>query len=159
MSFIESYKHLENICGDMMNDERRLSAYIEEMIKSPNGSYYVKNWDEDLKTLKHYRWIRNQISHEPGCTEENMCEADDAVWLDNFYERIMKQSDPLAQYYRAVKQTNNPQKHGQAHNVSKNDTYIHSDTYDKKESPISVGIIAIIVCALVITAAILLILF
>lgn len=33
MSFIESYKHLENICGDMMNDERRLSAYIEEMLK------------------------------------------------------------------------------------------------------------------------------
>lgn len=68
---------------------------------SPIGSRFVPGWDEDLKQLKHYRWVRNQIVHEPNCTEENMCEYGDAQWLDNFRSRIMAANDPLAQYRKA----------------------------------------------------------
>lgn len=32
MGFIESYKHLEKLCGEVLNDDRRISAYIDEMI-------------------------------------------------------------------------------------------------------------------------------
>ena len=63
MSFIESYKHLDKICGEVLNDDRRISAYIDEMKNTPRGSYLVRGWDDDLKQLKHYRWIRNQIAH------------------------------------------------------------------------------------------------
>ena len=80
MGFIESYKHLEKLCGEVLNDDRRISAYIDEMINTPRGSYLVKGWDDDLKQLKHYRWVRNQIAHEPDCTEQNMCEPCDTVW-------------------------------------------------------------------------------
>lgn len=55
MGFIESYKHLEKICGEIMNDERRLTAYIDEMLEKSNGAFYVRGWDDDLKHLKHYR--------------------------------------------------------------------------------------------------------
>lgn len=103
MGFIESYKHLEKLCGEVLNDDRRISAYIDEMINTPRGSYLVRGWDDDLKQLKHYRWVRNQIAHEPNCTEENMCEPSDTVWLDDFYSRIMNQSDPLAMYRKATK--------------------------------------------------------
>lgn len=103
MDFIESYKHLEKLCGELLNDERRISAYIDEMVNTSRGSYYVRGWDDDLKQLKHYRWVRNKIAHEPDCTEENMCEPGDAVWLDNFYSRIMNQTDPLALYSKAIK--------------------------------------------------------
>ena len=103
MGFIDSYKHLEKLCGELLNDDRRVSAYIDEMLSTPRGSRLVAGWDEDLRTLKHYRWIRNQIVHEPGCSEENMCKPDDALWLDNFYSRIMSQTDPLALYVRATK--------------------------------------------------------
>ena len=65
MGFIESYKHLEKLCGEVLNDDRRISAYIDEMINTPRGSYLVRGWDDDLKQLKHYRWVRNQIAHEP----------------------------------------------------------------------------------------------
>ncbi|MDE6107169.1 MAG: hypothetical protein K2F83_00630, partial [Oscillospiraceae bacterium] len=58
---------------------------------------------EDLKMLQHYRCVRNQIAHEPGCTEENMCERGDAVWLDSFHARIMSRTDPLALYVRATR--------------------------------------------------------
>ena len=93
MGFIESYKHLEKLCGEVLNDDRRISAYIDEMINTPRGSYLVRGWDDDLKQLKHYRWVRNQIAHEPDCTEQNMCEPSDTVWLDGFYSRIMNQTD------------------------------------------------------------------
>lgn len=102
MGFIDSYKRLKKLCGEILNDERKVSAYIDEMKNTPRGSYLVTGWDADLKKLKHYRWVRNQIVHEPGCTEENMCRPEDALWLDNFYSRIMNQSDPLALYYKAA---------------------------------------------------------
>ena len=74
---MNAYKHLEKLCGDILNDERRISAYIDEMAKISDGSTKVHNWDNDLKKLKHYRWIRNQIVHEPDCQEENICHPDD----------------------------------------------------------------------------------
>lgn len=101
MSFIDSYKGLEKLCGEIYGNNHGVTAYIDNMIASPNGSYYVSGWDEDLKQLKHYRWVRNQIVHEPGCNEENMCEPCDIQWLNNFHSRIMSQSDPLALYRKA----------------------------------------------------------
>ena len=106
MEFTSAYKQLEKLCGEIMNDDRRISAYIDEMSKISDGSSKVSNWDNDLKKLKHYRWIRNQIVHEPDCQEENMCHPDDVAWLNNFYSRIINQTDPLALYLKANK-TNN----------------------------------------------------
>ena len=31
-----------------------------------------------------------------------MCEPDDALWLEQFYTRIMEQTDPLAMYRKAT---------------------------------------------------------
>ena len=102
MSFISSYKHLEKLCGEVMNDRRCISAYIEEMERTPRGAFYVPSWNDDLKALKHYRWVRNQIAHEPDCDEDNMCDEDDVLWLDQFYSRIMNQNDPLTLYRKAT---------------------------------------------------------
>jgi len=103
MGFIDSYKRLEKLCGEVLNDDKRITAYIDEMKNIPQGSYFVKGWDEDLKMLKHYRWIRNQIAHEPGCTEGNMCNSGDVRWIENFYSRVMQQNDPLSLYSKAKK--------------------------------------------------------
>ncbi len=77
-----------------MNDDRKVSAYIDEMVNTPQGAYVVTEWNNDLKQLKHYRWIRNQIVHDPNCSEENMCDATDIIWVNGFYSRIIKQTDP-----------------------------------------------------------------
>ena len=105
MGFMSSYKHLEKLCGEVMNDERKVSAYIDEMVKTPQGAGRVAGWNEDLKRLKHYRWVRNQIVHEPDCTEENMCDPEDARWLEDFYDRIKEREDPLALYRKAPPRT------------------------------------------------------
>ena len=102
MSFIESYKRLEKLCGEVLRDNRCLSAYIEEMEDTPRGVFLVRSWSDDFKCLKHYRWLRNRIAHDPGCTEDNMCTEADVLWLDDFYDRIMHQTDPLALYRKAT---------------------------------------------------------
>lgn len=101
MGFINSYKQLEKLCNEIYGDNHGISTYIDEMSKHTTASYYVSSWDDDLKKLKHYRWVRNQIVHEPNCTEENMCEYGDSQWLDIFHSRIMSGDDPLALYRKA----------------------------------------------------------
>ena len=110
MSFMASYKHLEKLCGDVMGDQRRLSAYIEEMERKPMGPRYVADWNEDLRRLKHYHWVRNQIVHEYDCEEEDLCDPADADWLEDFYDRIMEQTDPLALYRKATQLRSVPRK-------------------------------------------------
>lgn len=104
MGFIDSYKRLEKLCSEVCGVNRGVTAYIDEMINNAFASYSVKGWDDDLRQLKHYRWVRNQIAHDPDCSEENMCEPDDIKWLDDFRQRIMNQTDPLAMYRKATQQ-------------------------------------------------------
>ena len=37
MGFMDSYKRLEKLCGDMLEDERRISAYIDKMYENDKG--------------------------------------------------------------------------------------------------------------------------
>lgn len=101
MGFIDEYKWLEKLCGEMLGDTRGVTAYIEEMESTPHGVRYVRGWEDDLRQLKHYRWVRNKIVHDPGCSEENMCSYEDVQWIAEFHTRIMEQNDPLALYRRA----------------------------------------------------------
>ena len=103
MGFINSYKRLEKVCNEIYDSNHGVSAYIDDMARLTSAAFYVFNWNDNLKQLKHYRWIRNQIAHEPNCTEENMCEHGDAQWIDDFYDRIMNQNDPLAMYRKATR--------------------------------------------------------
>ena len=79
-----------------MRDERRVSAYIDEMTCTPFGPSLVAGWNNDLKNMKHYRHIRNLIAHEPDCSEDSLCVPSDAVWIENFCTRILNSSDPLS---------------------------------------------------------------
>lgn len=103
MGFMDSYKHLEKLCGDMLGDERRISAYIDEMYENTEGWDLVNGWESDLKKLKHYRWVRNRIVHEPDAYEDELCDAEDIEWLDDFYYRIIDREDPLNRYYEIVR--------------------------------------------------------
>lgn len=102
MGFMDSYKRLERFCGDASRQRQGVSAYIDEMYSIRDGAQYVRGWYADLKQLKHYRWIRNKIAHEPDCTEANMCSPADTQWIDDFYDRILNRTDPLSLYRQAV---------------------------------------------------------
>lgn len=103
MGFIDSYKQLEKLCGEVMGDDRRVSAYIDKMQSVKDGEDYVENFRGDLKMLKHCRYIRNKIVHEPDCTEQNMVTPEDEQFVKNFYKRIKNGTDPLTTY-KKIKQ-------------------------------------------------------
>jgi len=158
MGSIDSYKHLEKLCGEVLSDDRRVSAYIDEMLNTPRGSRLVAGWDEDLRILKHYRWGRNQIAHEPVCSEENMCEPEDTLRLDNFYSRIMNQTDPLALYIRATK-SRPVQRAKQAYtSQSSNYSYSKPTINPKRNTYRPVGCLTFLIGALILTTVIVLVL-
>lgn len=159
MSFLESYKRLEQLCGDVMGDERKVTAYIEEMEKIRNGALYVPGWDYDFKTLKRCRHVRNRIVHETGCTEANSCCPGDAEWLDGFYDRIMSRTDPLALYRRATEsqKTVTPKKSQYPQQpIYGTQTGREYDRYDaeEKDKRKAVGCFILALCVLVIAVAV-----
>lgn len=103
MGFIDSYKRLEKLCGELYGKSHGVTAYIDEMASISDGARLVQGWSDDLKSLKRLRHLRNMIAHDPDCTEKNTSSRADAKWLDEFHKRIMSDSDPLALYAKAKK--------------------------------------------------------
>lgn len=56
------------------------------------------------------RWIRNQLAHEVDTLYLEMCGQDDIDWIINFYNSILKVSDPLALAYRTNESEDKQQK-------------------------------------------------
>lgn len=147
MGFINSYKRLEKLCNEIYDSNHGVSAYIDDMARLASASFYVFNWNDDLKQLKNYRWIRNQIAHEPNCTEENMCEYGDVQWIDDFYDRIMNQSDPLTMYRKATRPqpVAKPKQHGQSSQLQY--TYLVQPVSSKKKGRKAAGWIVLLIIA------------
>lgn len=95
----DEYKRLDSICRDMFSSQRGVSEYIDRMDQTP---VYIRaevySWEDDYRTLKRLRWLRNQIAHEMYASD---CGVDDIVRLRDFYDRILRQQDPLAVLRRA----------------------------------------------------------
>ncbi len=153
MSFIDSYKSLEKLCSEIYDDNHGVSSYIDEMVNNSLGSRYVRSWDEDLKQLKHYRWVRNQIVHEPNCSEENMCEYGDSEWIDNFHSRIMSGTDPLSQYRKAK----NPQPTLKTNQTHAPEPRPHTYPQHTRVSQRSAGCLMFVIGFLVVITAVILI--
>lgn len=116
---MDSYKHLDKICGEMFNANRGVSAYIDEMTSISDGEFYVSSWEEDLKKLKYCRFVRNRIAHDVACTEDNMCSSEDVECLEDFYSRIMNQTDPLSLYRLAKSKKEKNAVTTPVHNIGK----------------------------------------
>ena len=154
MEFIDSYKRLEKLCSEVYGDNHGVSAYIDEMVNKSDGSYCVSGWNEDLKQLKHYRWVRNQIVHEPNCSEENMCTPEDTQWINNFYSRIMSSNDPLALYRKAKSRY-------EEHRPKQNDIQeqtIYTEYQHEKNSRNPVGCFAFIISIILVAVVAVLVL-
>lgn len=106
--FLETYKRFEALCGDLFSCRHGVSAYIVEMERTPDiWQCKVPGWKDDYYTLKHLRWLRNQLVHNPsapGCTDE------DVRKLQTFHARILNRQDPLAVLHllRSAEETHRP---------------------------------------------------
>ena len=95
IEFLNEFKHLEKICGEIYNDRHGVTLYIDEMKeKTGAASRDIAGWNSDLEHLKRVRHIRNQLVHEPDTAAGYTWS--DIDFMRDFYQRIMYQQDPLA---------------------------------------------------------------
>lgn len=105
MEFQNSYKRLDNLCKDLLRSDSGITSYIKEMEQIQAYSGRIPDWESVYQKLEYYRHIRNQIAHENWANEESLCNDNDAFWLQEFYQKILRQTDPLSQYQRLMKKT------------------------------------------------------
>lgn len=97
VEFQEEYKRLDRLCKDYLSSTEGVSEYISQMELAPwNDRRYVSTWEDDYKQLKHVRWVRNQLAHEVGTLNSDICTEDDLDWVQSFYNGIMNGSDPFS---------------------------------------------------------------
>ncbi len=114
MEFFETYKRLDRLCSDVFGLRNGgVTRYIDEL--KAIGSEY----SEDCKTLKRLRHIRNQMAHDEGTFDYQICDRDDIIWLNAFYNRIMKRTDPLAVHYRTGRKAQNTVRNNVQHNSNR----------------------------------------
>lgn len=148
MSFMEEYKRLDNLCKDIFSSANGVTEYINCMEQSNYRNINVINWKNDLKKLKHYRYIRNQIAHENNATEESLCTIADTNWIKKFHDRIMEQTDPITLYRKSQedseKKIAQPSKSTIVHSA---DSLKRNNTSNESVIIILIFIITLIVCA------------
>ena len=102
--FLEEYKQLDKLCGELYDGQPGVTSYINDMKSLDwNDTRDIPDWKSDLYELKRLRHIRNHLAHTEGAFDEKLCTNDDVNWVKNFRNRILKQTDPLAllqKYYR-----------------------------------------------------------
>lgn len=95
--FLEEYKHLDKLCGELFDGQPGVTSYINEMKNVDwNDAREISNWKSDLNNLIRLRHIRNHLAHTEGSFNEELCTRDDVNWIKDFRNRILKQTDPLA---------------------------------------------------------------
>ncbi len=101
MSFMDSYKRLDNLCRTFPDYPKGISSYIEVMERCMQTRHQCFGWSSDYNRLKKYRYIRNQIAHANGVYEDDLCTPEDEEWLQDFHTRIINCNDPVAQYFKS----------------------------------------------------------
>ena len=97
VKFHEEYKRLDALCKDMFSSKDGVTQYICEMEYTElKYSRQIYNWDDIYHKLKHMRWVRNQLAHEVGAFDYDLCTEDDVEWLECFYNAILHACDLLA---------------------------------------------------------------
>lgn len=90
----DEYKHLDAVCRDIFSCQNGVSEYIRQMEQiPPQIRSGIPSWENDYRALKRLRWLRNSIAHDTSSTD---CNIGDIKYLEDFYNRILTQQDPLA---------------------------------------------------------------
>ena len=150
--FFEAYKRLDRLCSDIYGCHNGVSRYIEDMNCTPyRERFAVSSWERTYKTLKHLRWVRNQLAHESG--QIQICEECDIRDINRFYDDILSGRDPLTQLRRYRENHNAAKK--SPHRAEYAATSIVSDYSDSVRQARRIGwFAALLILSLVLAAII-----
>ena len=103
VELLEEYKYVDKICQEMLGAGKGVTAYIEQLDETPmTVRYWITEWNDEYRQLKHVRWLRNQIAHSTGTVD---CTQFDLEWLKGFHNRLLTQQDILAKAHRVIKES------------------------------------------------------
>jgi len=103
IELLEEYKYVDKICREMFGTEKGVTTYIEQLDETPmTVRYWITEWNNEYRQLKHIRWLRNQIAHSTGYVE---CTQSDLDWLKDFHNRLLTQQDLLAKARRVIQES------------------------------------------------------
>ena len=146
--FFETYKQLDRLCSDMYGCHNGVSQYLKDMENTPySDRIAVFSWEDTYQLLKHLRWVRNQIAHNP--SQQQICNAQDIQSVHHIYDCILSQQDPLAevQKYRSAAR-HDAAKSMQQNSANPEPAPAHSALGIITVIVISIAVLAIIVYAL-----------
>ena len=141
---LEEYKYVDAICRDMLGAEKGVSAYIEQLDETPvTVRYWIAEWNDEYRQLKHIRWLRNQIVHSTDYVE---CTQADVDWLKAFHNRLLTRQDPLAKAYRVINESQIQKQRQQAKTISaaapKSNANVYDSSRESRKSWILIAVIA-----------------
>lgn len=93
IEFLEEYKELDILIRDYLNSDSGVTAYIMALESMPSDKQFL--YVEDLKMLKHLRWLRNKLAHETDSMNLDLCTKEDIDDVRKYYEKIINIRDPL----------------------------------------------------------------
>ena len=97
LEFYEAYKQLDLLCKQALESNYGVSEYIKQMDDtSCRDLQNVQFWIEDLKQLKRMYRIHTELSQRPGSFDDTLCTQEDIDWLNDFYIRLLNQTDPFS---------------------------------------------------------------
>ena len=153
IEFLEEYKYVDNICRDMLGAEKGVTAYIEQLDETPaTVRYWITEWNDEYRQLKHIRWLRNQIVHNTGYVE---CTQSDLDWLKGFHNRLLTQQDLLAKAHRVIKESQIQNQQQQAKTVLAAAPKTVANVYRSPRGPRKSWILIAVISALAVIIGIL----
>lgn len=158
INFMDLYKRVDRFIKDAYHSSEGVSEYIRIMeSKDSKGRRYVSGWNSDYDSLKHLRWIRNQLAHEVDY-DEDICSEEEYEWLEEFHSRLFSSDDPLGKLRKAEnameleqkkkREIANRQKKAESSNDNIEINYsenIQDNSEDNQSSAILAGCLRIIV--------------
>ena len=144
IEFLDEYKYVDKICREMFGTEKGVTTYIEQLDETPmTVRYWITEWNNEYRQLKHIRWLRNQIVHSTGNVE---CTQSDLDWLKDFHNRLLTQQDLLAKARRVIQESQIQRQQQQAKNIAaaapKPGTNVYRSPRGPRKSWILIAVIA-----------------
>ena len=148
VELLEEYKYVDKICQEMLGTEKGVSAYLDQLDETPmTVRYWITEWNDEYRQLKHIRWLRNQIVHSTGNVE---CTQSDLDWLKGFHNRLLTQQDLLAKAHRVIKESQIQRQQQQAKTIAAAAPKYGSNVLGSSRGPRKSWILIAVIAALAI---------
>lgn len=148
IEFLDEYKYVDKICREMFGTEKGVTAYIEQLDETPmTVRYWITEWNNEYRQLKHIRWLRNQIVHSTGNVE---CTQSDLDWLKDFHNRLLTQQDLLAKARRVIQESQIQRQQQQAKTIAAAAPKYGANVFGSSSRPRKSWILIAVIAALAI---------